>query len=170
DATAAAEQVILGRKSPFGERVRVPWNLVDTLFSHDRAVCEGYCRYHNMTGWLNGGRGVHLGVQPSARQIRGAASHQDGNNENEDAVSAHFLISSLSPSQTVGSRTNLLIDAPPDNHTKKDSKQSMAPLLRSVGATPSHHWRAGVKILSRHCCCCIRNLNIAETQQISEKE
>src|SRR6266480_2098495 len=64
----------------------------------------------------------------------------------------------------------LLINALPDNRTKKDSKQSTGRLLGGAGATPSHHWRAGVKILSRHCCCCTRNRNIAETQQTSKKE
>src|SRR5262249_43574109 len=57
-----------------------------------------------------------------------------------------------------------------DNRTKKDPKQSMGPSLRRAGATPSHHWRAGVKILSCHCCCYTWNVNIAETQEISEKE
>jgi len=66
DATAA-EQVILGRKSPFGKRVRVPWNLIDILFSHNRAVCEGFCRYHNMTRWLNGGTAVFIWVCSQVR-------------------------------------------------------------------------------------------------------
>src|SRR5213080_805539 len=53
---------------------------------------------------------------------------------------------------------------------KKTQSNQWTRLLRRAGASLSHYWRAGIEIVSRHCCRYTWNLNIAETQQISEKE
>src|SRR5262249_39527687 len=88
-ARAAIEQVILGRKSALGQRLRVPRDLANIVRSHRRAVSEGFRRYHNVTGWLMGGRGVQLPLKPAARQICRASSHSDRNDEDDDIVAAH---------------------------------------------------------------------------------
>ena len=59
-----------------------------------RAICEGFCRYHNMARRLIGGCDVHLGLQPAARQICRASSHRDCDNEDYELVLTHCFISS----------------------------------------------------------------------------
>src|SRR6516162_1385594 len=88
-STAAIEQVILGRKSAVGQRLRVPRDLANIVCSHYLAVCEGFRRDHNVTGWLMGGRGVQLPLKPAARQVGRAASHRDRDDEDDDIVAAH---------------------------------------------------------------------------------
>src|SRR5262249_18774423 len=93
-ATAAGEQIILGRKSAVGQRVRVPWDLADIVGRHRRTISEGFRRDHDMTGRLIGGRGAQLALNPAMRQICRAQSHRDREEDDTDIVASHCLASS----------------------------------------------------------------------------
>src|SRR5262249_61587495 len=88
-ATAASQLVIVARKPPPGQPLRVPGPPAHMGRSPRRAIWEGFRRYHNVTGWLMGGRGVQLALKPAARQICRASSHSDRDDEDDDIVAAH---------------------------------------------------------------------------------
>src|SRR2546427_322818 len=117
------------------------------------------------TIWPSGGRAadalIWVLTQPRARY----AAHAPIKIAATKLITLPFrIVSSLSTlTDGSGSTMNSLLPRTTDLVVPQNGTAD-APLLRRAGATLSHHWRAGVKILACHRCLCTRYLHIAEAQ------